>query len=381
MASLDEYFKKRTEGFQTPTTTAAPEKPTDPASTYIDRISQTLAGKDPVVQNARQDASTKNAVGDYLANRQAKQEGVNAGYTPGTLQTQRTQDRYQAGANEAALGRDAMVNDLSRQRTDTAMLQSNQLRQEGNQEVETLINSVKDPVTQAYLRRIQAAGGDVKSALAGNLGGGMAPGAEVGGNAAPTLPTSPAAGAGPVDPATGLPISKTPAQLAQEAAEDEVSTFYPNLDKNSEEYKSLVRERTAGATEGELRVITQNNRDAKIKDAKTKASSNFSSLTPEETALLLENVKSYDPLSIPVGTGVFDAFKAVADNQVIQIGGKLYKPVDTIEWKQGKNRDFSVFQAPDGSYLYVDKSGKTTTTPIHQGTDTTARTRWLETFK
>ncbi len=400
MASLDDYFKKRTEGMQNPTQTATltDTKPADPVSTYIDRISQTLAGKDPVVQNARQDASTKNAVGDYLANRQAKQESVNAGYNPGTLQSQRTADRYQAGANESALTRDAGVNDLARQRTDTAMGAANQLRTEGVQqtetlrreglaEIETLIDSVKDPVTQAYLRRIQAAGGDVRGALAGNIGktGAEQPGTgtlpPTGGNDTTVTPGTTNT-TSPVDPNTGLPISKTPAQLAQESAVDWVKTINPNLDPSSPEFAQLVQARVGGADEAQLRTITEANKAAKIKDVQTKASSNFASLTPEETALLLANTKSLNPMEIPVGRGGFEAFKAVKGNELVQIGGKLYKPLRTLEWRQGQNRDFSVFEGQDGTTLYVDRSGKTTTQPPpDKSPSKRSRTAWLESFK
>lgn len=386
MASLDEYFKKRMGGVESPTgpTTTSPAAPvkTDPASSYIDRISQTLGGRDPVVQNARQEASTKNAVGDYLANRQAKQESVGAGYTPGTLQSQRTADRYQAGANEAALTRDAGVNDLARERTDTAMSQANQLRQEGVQEIETLIKSVPDPVTQAYLRRIQAAGGDVKAALAGNLANkpsGSVP-TDPNGTTNPTVqPGQTTPGATNIDPATGLPISETPAQLAQESATDWVKTLHPEMDPNSQEFKELVNARVGGADEAALRTITDANKAAKIKDAQTAASSNFAGLTPEQQTLLLANTPAVNPMSVPIGKAAFDTFAQT--KPIVQIGGKLYKPVRTMEFRIGKDRDFSVFEAPDGSYLYVDKSGRTTTNPAPPGSRPSTRKAWLESFK
>lgn len=414
MASLDEYFKKRMGAAQTPTETASdsPDAPADPAKSYIDRISQTLGGKDPVVQNARQAASTKNAVGDYLASRQAKQESVSAGYSPGTLQSQRTADRYQAGANETALARDAGVNDVARERTDTAMSQANQLRVEGNQqterlrqeklqqdetlrqeglqEIETLINSVTDPVAKAYLRRIQAAGGDVKGALAGNLGnqtGGTNP-TDPANPANPTPPPTPPANpnagksfdeqGNPIDPVTGLPRSLTPAEQALQNAKDEVATFYPDLDPNSEEFKQLVRERTGGASEAQLRAITDANKAAKLKGAQDKASSSFNTLTPEETALLLGNTKSFNPMEIPVGAGALNTFKQT--DPIVQVGGKLYKPIDTLEWRQGKNRDFTILQAQDGTYLYVDKDGKTTTRKPPTGNAGNERTLWLRSF-
>lgn len=380
MASLDEYFKKRIDGagasFQTQSPTET-QTTVDPAKSYIDRVSQTLSGKDPVVQNARQEASTKNAVGDYLANRQAKQESVNAGYTPGTIQSQRTADRYQAVSNEAALGRDAGVNELARTQTNAAMSQANQLRQEGRQDIETLIESVQDPVTKAYLRRIQAAGGDVKSALAGNIGGSAPTTPTTGTESTPpvTQPTT-----GPVDPNTGLPISKSPAELALENATNEVRTFYPDLDPNSDEFKALVRARTSGASEAELAGIQKANKDRKIAEASTKALSNMASLSEEEAKILSDSLPDTNPLEIPTDKGAFAAFADT--NDLVKINGQLYRPLRTMEWRQGQNRDFSVFEGPGGVLLYVDRSGKTTTQPAPEGANATAqaRTAWLNSF-
>ncbi len=399
MASLDDYFKKRMGGMESAPTSTVTAPETDPAKMYISRLTDTLSGNDSTVKNARQEASTKNAVGDYLAQRQGKQESVQAGYTPGTLQTQRTMERYQAPQNELALARDNQVNELARTRSDSALSGANQirqeqntqaetlrregvdqterLRQEGRQDIETLINSVTDPVTQAYLRRVQAAGGDVRAALAGNLAT-QTP--TTTGTTTPTTGTTAPTTTGTVDPNTGLPISKSPAELALENANNEVKTFYPDLDPNSEEFKSLVRARTSGATEAELQGIQTANKTAKLQEATTAAKSNLNSLSPEQLKLLTDNTTDTNPLEIPIGVGVFNAFKAT--NPIVKIGGELYKPIDTLQWKHGKNRDFGSFQAADGSYLYVDGSGKVTTSPMPTGSAATdsARAAWLKTF-
>ncbi len=361
----------------TPVNNAAPVVPpanptADITKTYIDRLTDSLAGKDATVLNARNTAGTQNAVGDYIAKREGRQESVNAGYTPGTLQSQRTMDRFQAGANETALARDNQVNELQRQRSDSALGAANQLRTEGRADIDAYINSFEDPVTRSYLRGIKARGGDVMAA--GNQTGGQGGTGNNGGQTG-------AGNGGNVDPITGLPISKTPAEIALEVANNEVHTFYPNLDPNSDEFKELVRARTSGATEAELRTIQEANKASKLKDANTKALANFNSLSPQETALLLENTPSLNPVEVPVGAGAFNAFKAT--HPLVQIGGKLYKPVDTLEWRQGQNRDFSVFQAPDGTYLYVDKNGRSTTTQAPAGADAThqGRATWMETFK
>ncbi len=439
MTSLDDYFNKRKGSMENaPTSTVTPPE-TDPAKLYISRLTDTLSGNDSTVKNARQEASTKNAVGDYLAHRQGQQESVQAGYTPGTLQTQRTIDRYQAPQNEMALARDNQVNDVARTRSDSALSGANQIRQEQNtqaetlrqegvtqaerlreeqvaqaerlrqeelQTIETLITSVTDPVTQAYLRRVQAAGGDVRAALAGNLGTGTGTGGNgtgtgngtgggagngTGGTDVRVDPNNPNNRLGDytdgfddagnaVDKTTGLPISDSPAELALKNATNEVKTFYPDLDPNSDEFKQLVQARTSGATEAQLRAIQDANKASKLTEATTAAKSNLNTLTPAQLQLLTENTTETNPLEIPNGTGLFDAFKAT--HPIVKIGGQLFKPLDTIQWKEGKNRDFSVFQGPGNTYLYVDKSGKITTTPIPTGSGATkqARTDWLNSF-
>lgn len=364
--------------------TAAPAAKTDPTKTYIDRLTQTLSGNDPVVQNARQTAGTQNAVGDYLAQRTAKQESVNAGYTPGTLQSQRTADRYQAGANEAALARDAGVNELARTQTDTAMSQANQLRTEERSDIEKLISSVTDPVSQAYLRRIQAAGGDVRAAMAGNLG------------TQGQTPTQPSTPSQPIDPTTGLPRSLTPAETALKSAQDEASTF--GLTPGSPEYDEYVKSRTLGAAEGQINPINEENRKAQKAARVEKALTNgLNALTEEEYAALAGDLEQTAASAIPVSRVAIEAAMSNPQTKgLIKLpDGTVYKIQDYYQQtrtrntgsKSNRHNDFAVVTGQDGKTYYIGDDGTVHSTkppvPRERGLGTkydATRGVWVETY-
>lgn len=326
----------------------------DPISIYSAEMAKTLLGNDSTVKNARQTASTQNAVGDYLAQRQAKQESVNAGYTPGTLQTQRVADRYQAGANETTLARDNQVNEMQRDRSDTAMSQANQLRMEGRQDIETLINSVKDPVLQSYLRQIQAAGGDVRAALAGTLSGGTGAGGTGAGYTGPT-------------DEYGRPRSLSPAETTLKNAQDEAKTY--GLVEGTPEYEEYVRARTIGASEGTVAPITDaekaRQKSARLENALTRG---LQSLSDEEYEAFLGDLGQTITSAIPTSKSAIEAAKndpatrgiiKTPDGQAYQIQDYL----QTTRWKRDaghddRHSDWAVATNRAGETVYINADGE-----------------------
>lgn len=146
------------------TTTPVVTPPVTPASqektgvqAYLD---QTLKGNNPLVQNAQATQNTASAVQKYLAGRNARNTSAQAGFDPGTLQAQRVSDRENAGAEQAILGGQNQVNELTRNVSQQALSDKSSLDS-------SAIASVKDPKAQNYLQSVLASGGDVQAALAG----------------------------------------------------------------------------------------------------------------------------------------------------------------------------------------------------------------------
>lgn len=346
-------------GAPSSTTPAAAEK-TDPASTYIDNLTKTLSGNDPTVKNARQTASTQNAVGDYLAKRQAKQESLNAGYTPGTLQSQRTADRYQATANEASLQRDNQVNEMQRDRSDTAMSQANQLRLEERSDIETLINSIEDPVTQAAARRIQAAGGDVRGYIAGTTTGGTGTGSAGTG----TTETGAAASGTPVDE-FGRPRSLTPAETNLKNAQDEARVY--GLTEGTPEFDEYVRQRTIGASEGQVAPITAEEK-ARQKQERLDAAltDGLQGLSDEDYTAFLADIPATIASAIPTTKAAIEAAKNdPATRGIVKIGDEAYQIQDYYQQnvtrntgaKSNRHADYAVATDRDGNTVYINDDG------------------------
>lgn len=132
--------------------------------TYEDTVRKRLEGQDAVVQNARNQSQSQNAVRTYLANRQAREGAVQGGFTQGSAQYQRALDRGSAQADSSNLQSENQVNELQRGRSTEALGLGRGLEQEAQARNNDLINSIKDPKVQYELRAIAASGGDVNAA-------------------------------------------------------------------------------------------------------------------------------------------------------------------------------------------------------------------------
>lgn len=115
-----------------------------PISLYEQSLQKRLAGQDPTVLNAQKQQNTDTSLGKYSAMRQSQQQGQQAGFTPGTLQSQRLQDRATGQAAEASLSGQDRVNALARTSGEQAINDQKGLEDQKYQRGTQLVASIKD---------------------------------------------------------------------------------------------------------------------------------------------------------------------------------------------------------------------------------------------
>lgn len=153
----------------TPISPAAPPPsppPVAPLTAYQKMVADRLGGQDQVVQSAQGHQDTNSSLRNYAAMRGARQQSANAGFTPGTLQSQRVADRSTAEANSANLQGQNNVNELARGRNEEAMGLSHGLDQEKYQKGQALGSSLASQKAKQAYNMMVATGIDPQQAYA-----------------------------------------------------------------------------------------------------------------------------------------------------------------------------------------------------------------------
>lgn len=337
MAIIDEYIenqaKKTPAGTDTTTVASATSTPSTtqpPIANAQDYIKRTLGGQNPIVQNAQAQQNTASAVQKYIAGKTARDTSAQAGFDPGTLQYQRTQDRAMAGAESASLQGQNQVNELTRQTSQQA-LQDQATLDAG------LIGSLTDPRAQNYLRGIAASGGDVNAAYAEMFENGQ------------------------LRPEYS---SGTPGEQAREAAEDLIKNTFPDLDPESQEFQDQVNKYLQDTFYAETNPIGDEVTDAQITALRDKAKTG-QTLTEEEMTVLANNTDAVANSALPSTKEQIEAAKS--DNPFVKLeDGNVYQIQDYYQqkrWDRGRgfsdrNSDWTVLKnTTTGDIVYVRSDG------------------------
>ncbi len=148
-----------------PVSTAATYEPqVKPQTAYQKLLAQRLSGNDPNVINAQQQQNTDTAASRYLAMKTGNQQNLNAGFTPGSLQSQRGLDRTQATAEEGILQGQDRVNALTRDSSQQTLTAANEQDTQDYARGQTLINSIADPKARQAAQSLIANGTDPQQA-------------------------------------------------------------------------------------------------------------------------------------------------------------------------------------------------------------------------
>lgn len=338
MASLiDDYLEKNKA--KSPISTASvvnPAQQNEPtpdssASNVQSYISRTLEGKNPIVQNAQAQQNTASAVQKYIADRSAKNTSAQAGFDPGTLQYQRTQDRAAAAADQSILQGQNQVNDLTRQTSQQALSDKSSLDA-------SAIQSVEDPRARAYLQSVLASGGDVQSALAEMYEGGV------------------------LKPEYASPTAGEQLRLD---AEDIVKNLYPDLVPGTPEFEAAVNERLQNADKATQEPIVGAVTDAQIADVQQKARTG-QRLTDDEVEVLANSTDVVYAAQLPSNATQIEAAKSnnpfvkLEDGNVYQIMGYNQQTTDrnTGIGKSNRHDDWTVLKdLSTGKTVYVRDDG------------------------
>lgn len=346
MATMDDYEvdpitglkkQKAATGTLSPTATAA-------GAEYQKSVMSRLSGRDSVVENARQDTQAQTAVQQYLAGQRARDASAQAGYTPGTLQYQRTQDREMRTANDFARDAGRNLGDLTRARSTEALSMAKDLETTEQKAISDLINSVADnPVASNYLRRIQAAGGDVRKAYETLFSGTGISGGDTGSGGGGGTDTTTGGSSG-TDTITPGPMAdafrpQTEAEKELEAIKDElrVGNFQGDLDA---EAQRLYNQRKSDAT----RAADDARRAANLAAAREiVATRGFDALNEEQRAAFLEGTSMRDASALPsTRTAIEEIVSGKIENQFYKINGTPYQVLDYYQqtrWNRGGGYD------------------------------------------
>lgn len=145
-----------------PTAPAAPY--VKPQTAYEKLLQERLAGRDPNVINAQNQQNTDTAASRYLAFKTGNQNNENAGFAPGSLQSQRGLDRTQATSEEGILSGQDRVNALARSSGEDAIAASQADDQQNYSRGQTLINSIADVKARQAAAALVAGGMDPNEA-------------------------------------------------------------------------------------------------------------------------------------------------------------------------------------------------------------------------
>lgn len=356
---------------------SGPEAPSEPGNygykpttqfgqDYIDRISKTLSGNDPVVANAKASADTADSVSKYLARTTAKQTSNDAGYTPGTLQSQRVQDRNMASADTENLQRDNGVNQLQRDQSQSALTAANGIETDAKSYTENLIGSVKDPKFQAYLRQVQARGGNVQQAYdEGQTNG--------------TVNADHA--------------SATPEAIKLQGFVDQVHTEHP--DWNDAQVQSEAQKRYQGGNQAVNRPVTQATTTQTAADILSAINTgNYSGINWSDPNIIAA-IGQAPTLTGGAITAAGDVQQYVASNagKLITVNGAPYQVQSYLQPRIGVNHHLSgstfthhdIIQAKDpktNKTVYIDPTtNKVSSEPAPNPTDRLANQKWLTTFQ
>lgn len=319
-----------------------PPTATDFGAAYQKSVMDRLQGHDAVVDDQRQKNQASDAVQQYLAGERARTTSARAGYDPGTLQYQRTQDREEATANASARDSRVALGDLARARGSEVMGMAQGLEQQEQKAQEDLINSLTDnAVAQNYLRRVQAAGGDVRAAYESMFGGaGGAGGSGTGSGGSGTGTDAGAAGAGGTTTGNAGTLSdafrpQTDEQKKLEAIKDRLRTGGFTGDVDAEALRLYNQQNT-----DETAAADKTRRENLLSDAqRVVAAQGFDALTPEQKTAFLENVPMRDLSALPSNrSAVEDIVNGPAKDQFFKLGNTPYQILDYYQqtrWKRG----------------------------------------------
>lgn len=316
-------------------TSRTPPSATSLGAAYVKQVQDRLAGNDQVVKNAQQHNQHAKAVQQYLAGTRAREASVRAGYDPGTLQYQRTMDRENRTANDAGRAADHALNDLVRTRSAEAMTMARGLEQDEQKAISDLINSLTDnPVAQNYLRRVHAAGGDVRGAyesmFAGSTGSGGGAGSS-GGEGGDTTGGNGTGGGIQPGALRDEFRPQTEAEKALEGIKDElrVGGFEGDLDAEALRiYNQRQSDKNAEADAARKKTLLE---DAQ----RIVASLGFDQLTPEQREAFLGNVPMREASALPTGSAVRDLLEGDLAGQFVKVGGVPYQIMDAyrqVRW-------------------------------------------------
>lgn len=335
MAIIDEYIenqaKKTPAGTDTTTVTSATSTPSTtqpPIANAQDYIKRTLGGQNPIVQNAQAQQNTASAVQKYIAGKTARDTSAQAGFDPGTLQYQRTQDRAMAGAESASLQGQNQVNELTRQTSQQA-LQDQATLDAG------LIGSLTDPKAKNYLQGVAASGGDVNAAYAEMFENGQ------------------------LRPEYS---SGTPAQQAKEAIEDQVSVL--GFTPGAPEFEAEVNRRLQLSDRATTAPVETEVTEAEVAAVQNKARTG-QPLTEEEMTVLANNTDAVANSALPSTKEQIEAAKS--DNPFVKLeDGSVYQIQDYYQqkrWNRGRgfsdrHEDWTVLKnTTTGDTVYVRSDG------------------------
>jgi len=366
----------------TPVTTPTPVTPVGPApdtsapnygyspvtdfgKSYIDRISKTLSGQDPIVQNAKQSADTADSVSKYLARQSASQTSSAAGYTPGTLQSQRVQDRNLATADAANLNRDNSVNQLARDQGQSALTAATGIENDAKAQTENLISSVQDPKFQAYLRQVQARGGNVRQAYDQNQTNGTA---NVGVRSA------------------------NPETVKLQGFVDQVHTEHP--DWNDQQVQAEAQKRYQSGNQAinqPVTAATVTQTGAEIQQKVNTGNASQVDWTSPNAQAWLGQQPTVTPATIQAA-GNAPKYVAANAGKVVTYNGKPVVVDKDLQVRTGKNHQagggeyyhLDLVQGKDpttGSPIYIDpRNGKSTTSAPPSNNNPDENQKWLATF-
>lgn len=327
MAIIDDYIENRAK--QTPTGTSVTttegvdfsSQQNQPIASAQDYTKRTLQGQNPIVQNAQAQQNTASAVQKYIADRSAKNTSAQAGFDPGTLQYQRTQDRANAQAEQNILAGQNQVNELTRQTSQQA-LQDKAALDAG------LISSLTDPRAQNYLRGVLASGGDINEAYEGMFENGV------------------------LRPEYS---SGTPAQQQKKAIEDQVEVL--GFTRGTPEFEAEVTRRLTVADQATQAPVTTEVQKAEKEAVQQKARTG-QPLTDDEVEILSANTDVVNAAALPSNASQIQAAKA--DNPFVKLeDGKVYQIMDYNQQTTDRNTGAKSNRHDDWTVLKDLSTGKT----------------------
>jgi hypothetical protein len=320
-----------------------PGQITDAGRAYAQRVTQNLAGNNPLVQNAQQTEDTAAARRAYTTRKATAESLAQTPFAQGSAQYQRAMDQSQAGVNAANQAGQAEVNQVTRQATADSMAAANGLedqqysraigeRTNQNTQKSDLAQSITDPKARYAFNAAIAAGVDPQTAYKQIVG------------------------------ETGT-INETyrgqsPVANVQQDAEDWIKRT-TDLKEGSPEFTAAVRTRMTELDSATRQPVTNANKETAAVDIRETLNSG-GTLTPEqEKAAIKAGV--IPPLSegtVPTGPDGVTSFLKQNPSGKFAVDGEVYTLVKGSSPRTGRTKYGNNPRHTDVAEV-KDKSGKT----------------------